>query len=205
MSLDKSVYVKVSPVPGMLFCAPVWNRGRQKQRHLSETFRQDRSAGSKGFAGKSPHIYAECCGCMLSCSYCYQKDRLWLSDCFAVVRNRYGGALNFDIIRLITGLFDILRSNDYIRGYLRKCNWIYIPLPSRAEQQGRYLLPVHSNRFPRHGSVRSNRQACHPRPHRRRLAAKRTPSPKKRGKEQQSVSAEALKTGRGSAKGSSQK
>ena len=110
----------------MLFCAPVWNRGRQKQRHLSETFRQDRSAGSKGFAGKSPHIYAECCGCMLSCSYCYQKDRLWLSDCFAVVRNRYGGALNFDIIHLITGLFDILRSKDYIRGYLRKCNWIYI-------------------------------------------------------------------------------
>ena len=110
----------------MLFCAPVWNRGRQKQRHLSVTFRQDRSAGSKGFAGKSPHIYAECCGCMLSCSYCYQKDRLWLSDCFAVVRNRYGGALNFDIIHLITWLFDILRSDDYIRGYLRKCNWIYI-------------------------------------------------------------------------------
>ena len=65
-------------------------------------------------------------------AYYYQKDRLWLSDCSAVVRNRYGGALNFDIIRLITGLFDILRSNDYIRGYLRKCNWIYIPLPPRA-------------------------------------------------------------------------
>ena len=70
-----------------------------------------------------------------------------------------------------------------------------LPLPSRAEQQGRHLLPVHSDRFSRHGSVRSHRQARHPRPHRRRLAAKRTPSPKKRGKEQQSVSAEALKTG----------
>ena len=81
-----------------------------------------------------------------------------------------------------------------------------LPLPPRAEQQGRYLLSVHSDRFPRHGSVRSHRQACHPRPRRRQLAAKRTPSPKKRGKEQQSVSAEALKTGRTSAEnGLSQK
>ena len=72
-----------------------------------------------------------------------------------------------------------------------------LPLPPRAEQQGRYLFPVHPDRFPRHGSVRSNGQARHPRPRFRRLAAKRTPSPKKRGKEQQSVSAEALKPGRG--------
>ena len=70
-----------------------------------------------------------------------------------------------------------------------------LPLPPRAEQQGRYLFSVHSDRFPRHRSVRSNGQARHPRSHRRRLVAKRTPSPKKRGKEQQSVSAEALKTG----------
>ena len=73
--------------------------------------------------------------------------------------------------------------------------FVYCGDNSRAEQQGRYLLSVHSDRFPRHRSVRSHRQACHPGPHRRRLAAKRTPSPKKRGKEQQSVSAEALKTG----------
>ena len=72
-----------------------------------------------------------------------------------------------------------------------------LPLSSRAVQQGRYLLPVRSDRFPRHRSVRSHRQAHHPGPRFRRLAAKRTPSPKKRGKEQQSVSAEALKTGRG--------
>ena len=59
-----------------------------------------------------------------------------------------------------------------------------LPLPPRAEQQGRHLFSVHPNRFPRHRSVRSHRQARHPGPHRRRLAAKRTPSPKKRGKEQ---------------------
>ena len=59
-----------------------------------------------------------------------------------------------------------------------------LPLPPRAEQQGRHLFSVHPNRFPRHRSVRSHRQARHAGPHRRRLAAKRTPSPKKRGKEQ---------------------
>ena len=80
-----------------------------------------------------------------------------------------------------------------------------LPLPPRTEQQGRYLFPVHSDRFPRHRSVRSHRQARHPGPHHRRLAAKRTPSPKKRGKEQQSVPAEALKTGGHSRKMGSRK
>ena len=80
-----------------------------------------------------------------------------------------------------------------------------LPLPPRAEQQGRHLFPVHSDRFPRHRSVRSHRQARHPGPRRRRLATKRTPSPKKRGKEQQSVSAEALNPGRGKTRGSRKK
>ena len=59
---------------------------------------------------------------------------------------------------------------------------VYLYLRERSNKDGTCFPSIPT--VSRDTGLSSHRQARHPGPHRRRLAAKRTPSPKKRGKEQ---------------------